>query len=86
MIATTPTGGTLPTLCGTLTGQHSKDYFNTAFEDVFSLSQFAVFLETGSSGTAGTLALTFGANAATRTASIKATYYQCSSLNRSENP
>ena len=35
-------------------------------------------METGSTGTAGTLALTFGTATATRTYKIKVTYIECS--------
>ncbi len=42
-----------------------------------------VFFETGSTGSAGTAVVTFGTGTATtRTFKIKATYYQCSSLNK----
>ncbi len=44
---------------------------------------YIVFMETGASGGAGSLAITFGTAAgATRTFKIKVTYYTCDSLNK----
>ena len=42
---------------------------------------FAVYLSTGTTGSAGSIAFTFGTAVSTRTYKIKATYYSCGSLN-----
>lgn len=55
---TQPTSGTIPTICGTLTGQH-------------------MYLETGSSGTMGTIAFTIGSTTTTRQWNIKVTAIEC---------
>jgi hypothetical protein len=55
---TQPTSGTIPTICGTLTGQH-------------------MYIETGSSGTMGTIAFTIGSTTTTRQWNIKVTAIEC---------
>ena len=41
-----------------------------------------VFIETGTSGSAGTAEFTYGTASATRTYKMKVTYYTCDSLNK----
>ncbi len=53
------------------------------FQHVIMTKLYIVFMETGASGGAGSLAITFGtATGATRTFKIKVTYYACDSLNK----
>ena len=46
------------------------------------MSSSLVFLETGASGSAGSVEFTFGSAASTRTYKVKVTYYQCDSQNK----
>ena len=73
-------------VCGTLTGQHSKNMLKFSFNQ-FHLKihmNISVYFETGSAttGSAGTATLTTVGTTNTRKYRIKASYFTCTDANR----